>query len=128
MSRFIALLALIIFSVTICLGLENKKDTIKFENKIHKFDTTAVDSKAISYEFVFENRGKAPLVILKSEVSCKCVKIKYDKTPILPGKKGTIKVIFNPKGMSKGLFTRNIKIYSNAQNKREILTVMGVVK
>ena len=101
---------------------------MKFENKVHKFDTISVGDKAVSYEFTFKNSGSVPLVILNSSISCKCTKVKYSKKPILPGKKGVIKVTFNPKGVIAGVFTKNIQIYSNTKTKREILTIMGVIK
>ena len=110
------------------MGGETKKAEIKFKNKIHKFDTISIDRKAVSYEFVFENKGTAPLVILRSSIACKCTKVKYSKKPILPGEKGSIKVIFNPKGVVAGAYTKNIQIYFNTENKREILTIMGVIK
>ena len=117
-----------LFSVTLCFGDDTKKPVIKFVNKVHKFDSITASKGSVSHEFIFKNVGTIPLVILKSSITCKCTKVKYSKKPILPGEKGVIKVTFNPRGVIHGVFTKNIQIYSNAKNRREILTIMGVLK
>lgn len=128
MLKHTLLLSIMLLIATFSFGDEGQKAQIKFEQKVFKFDTISVDGKSQSYEFVFENKGTAPLVISRSYVNCKCTKVTYDKSPILPGKKGKIKVTFKPKGQKVGAFSKNIQIYSNAGNKREILTIMGVLK
>lgn len=128
MGRFSVLIILLIFGVTFCFGEGAKKSIIKFDNKVYKFDTITLGDRAVSHEFVFENRGEVPLIILSSSISCKCTKVKYSKKPLLPGMKDSIKVTFNPKGLSAGVFTKNIKIISNAEGAREILTIMGVIE
>ncbi len=84
----------------------------KFEGKVHKFPKT-LEGALLQHDYVFENTGDAPLIIQDIKVSCTCTKFQFPKTPILPGKKGTIKVSFDTQGKI-GYQDRILEIHSNA--------------
>ena len=97
---------------------------IQFENKVHDFgQIQEVDGK-VTHEFVFKNTGNAPLVISQVRVSCGCTTPKWTKTPIEPGKTGSITATYNPIGR-KGAFSSSITIISNAAENQERLTLRG---
>ena len=122
----------IIFTlIAICVasvGFMMKADggpVMTFEEKIHDFGTINEVDGPVSYSFEFTNTGDEPLVIINANASCGCTRPEYSKEPIRPGKKGKIKVTYNPAGRP-GEFDKEVKIRING-NKRPILRVTGVV-
>ena len=71
---------------------------ITFDEKSHDFGTIKEADGPVSYSFKFENTGDEPLVIINVNASCGCTRPDYPKEPIRPGKKGEIKVTYNPAG------------------------------
>lgn len=79
-----------------------------------------------SHIFDISNTGKDPLVITRITASCGCAQPEWSKVPIEPGKKGEIKISYNPKGRP-GPFHKSIAIHSNAKNGRLNLYIKGHV-
>ncbi|MCB0699338.1 MAG: DUF1573 domain-containing protein [Chitinophagales bacterium] len=81
--------------------------------------------------FKFKNVGKEPLIIQAATASCGCTVPTWPKAPILPGKTGEIKVVYNTQGRV-GPINKEIFIQSNAVNpdgeERFILRIKGMVK
>jgi hypothetical protein len=71
------------------------------------------DQKNAEHIFQFKNVGKTPLIIANASASCGCTVPEFPKEPIMPGKKGQLKVTFNTAGKS-GPFDKAIYIQSNA--------------
>lgn len=67
------------------------------EKSVHKFPKTK-EGEVLEHTFIFTNTGSAPLIINEYSVACKCTKVVFSDEPILPGKKGTVKVIFDTEG------------------------------
>lgn len=102
----------------------------KFNDLTHDFGTLPEGPQAV-HMFEFTNTGKEPLIIQSVTASCGCTTPEWPKQPILPGKKGKIKVMYNTQGRV-GPFTKEVYILSNAQNpdgkERFELTIKGTVK
>jgi len=91
------------------------KNAPKFEfigGETHDFGNLT-DQKDAEYVFQFKNTGKTPLIIANASASCGCTVPEFPKEPILPGKKGQLKVTFHTAGKS-GPFDKAIYIQSNA--------------
>ena len=91
------------------------KNAPKFEfagGEMHDFGNLT-DQKDAEYTFQFKNTGKTPLIITNASASCGCTVPEFPKEPILPGKKGQIKVTFHTAGKS-GPFDKAVYIMSNA--------------
>lgn len=91
------------------------KNAPKFEfagGETHDFGNLT-DQKNGEYTFQFKNSGKTPLIITAASASCGCTVPEFPKEPILPGKKGEIKVTYNTAGKS-GPFDKTVYIQSNA--------------
>jgi hypothetical protein len=71
-----------------------KMPTMDFKDTLHNF-TTIKEGEMVTYDFDFMNSGKSPLIISSATGSCGCTIAEYPHDPVLPGKGGTIKVIFN---------------------------------
>ena len=126
MKRFIfTLIAICVASVGFIMKAEDNGPVMTFEEKIHDFGTIKEADGPVSYSFEFTNTGNEPLVIINVNASCGCTRPEYSKEPIRPGKKGEIKVTYNPAGRP-GEFDKEVKIRTNG-NKRPILRITGVV-
>ncbi|MCL7754985.1 DUF1573 domain-containing protein [Polaribacter sp. Z022] len=75
--------------------------------------------------FVFTNVGDKPLIIKNIQSTCGCTVPEKPEKPIMPGKKGEIKVSYNTKIV--GGFSKTITIFSNAKTPRKMIRIRGVV-
>ncbi|MCL2245805.1 MAG: DUF1573 domain-containing protein [Lentimicrobiaceae bacterium] len=76
--------------------------------------------------FTFTNVGNKPLVLFDVIVSCDCTEVEWQKEPVMPGKKGTIKAVYTAK--TAGVIAKQITVQSNAQTDRVRLQLKGNVK
>jgi hypothetical protein len=118
MKTFISILILFLFSFSI-----NAQE--------FKFEKATIDygkiSKGANGEriFIFTNIGDQPLIITNIKSSCGCTIPKKPEGPIMPGKKGEIKVSYDTKRV--GGFSKSITIFSNAKESRKIIKIKGIV-
>lgn len=100
---------------------------ISFTKKAHDFGNIREVNGAVSYDFEFTNTGNAPVLIKNVESSCGCTSPQWTKQPILPGKKGFVKAIFDPKDRP-GYFDKTITVFSNAKTSVVELKIKGTVE
>ena len=84
-----------------------------------------VFSKPVTAEFVLKNDGRKPLVINNVLKSCGCTEVDYPKTSIAAGESFVIKAVYDAKQM--GTFTKQVCLYTNADEEPFILTMRGKV-
>ena len=99
--------------------------TIEFETTEHDFGTIPYKGEG-TYEFVFKNTGKAPLLLTNVRSSCGCTVPEWPKEPINKGKQGKIKVSYNTR--ISGNFAKSISVYSNATEGPVVLVIRGKVE
>lgn len=97
-----------------------------FEKTTHDFGTIAEELGTVSYEFVFKNTGKTPLVINRVVASCGCTTPEWPKEPVAPGKSAKVKATYSAKNRP-GAFNKTISIYTNTQEGAIPITIKGVV-
>ncbi len=93
--------------------------TISFaQNKLSevvKFKTETIDLGKIKHNspatatFVVTNIGKSPLIIETASPTCGCTIGNYTKSPILPGKTGTITATYDAKSIGIVAKSMNVK-------------------
>lgn len=120
---FIIAALLIVPVVTANAG---KKAEIKFTENSYDFGSVPEHGGKVSHTFEFTNTGDANLVIVDAKADCGCTVPEYPSAPIAPGKKGKIKVTFNPL-YRPGAFTKVITIRSNAKQKKARIKISGIV-
>lgn len=98
---------------------------MKFDKTTHNFGTFSEESPVVTGTFTFTNIGDAPLVIHQAIASCGCTVPEYTKEPIMPGKKGTLKVTYNGTGKYPGHFKKSITLRTNAKTEIVRLYVEG---
>ncbi len=105
---------------------QKKRAEITFKGDIeHDFGTIAYDGDG-SYEFVFKNTGKIPLIITQVKSSCGCTVPTYPKEPVKVKKEASIKVRYDTKRAGK--FSKTVTVYSNAVNSPTVLRINGFVE
>ena len=102
----------------------NDAPTIEFEELVHEFGTIIQGGDG-TFEFIFENTGKEPLIINNVKSSCGCTKPEWSAEPVKKGQKSSVKVGYNTRLV--GPFTKTITVYSNANNAIVTLTIKGTV-
>lgn len=106
---------------------DKKAPAITLAERSHSFGIIHENGGPVSYEFKFKNTGDAPLVIISANASCGCTRPSYPQAPIKPGKTGTIKVTYLPKGRP-GEFNKTVKVRTNdPHHKRVNLKISGNV-
>ena len=127
MKRDIVLLLLLsVVSIGFAQEVKQKdKGEMKFETTRHYFGTFAQDTAIVTYDFVFTNTGKSPLIIHTASASCGCTVPEYTLEPIMPGCKGKIKVTYNGKGKRPGVFRKSITIHNNGKQSPVRLYIEG---
>lgn len=104
---------------------DKKSPEIVFETTSHDFGTVPFDGNG-TYDFVFKNTGKEPLVLSNVHASCGCTSPEWPRQPIKKGEKAVIKVKYNTKIV--GAFTKYVTVTSNAKTASVTLTIKGMVE
>ena len=137
MNKFF-LLILLGFMLFSCGNTEitedNYTDLIDMENPpVMTFDTpeynfgTIIEGEKVQYMFHFTNTGKGPLVISSVSASCGCTVPKnWPRTPIKPGEKAYIEVIFDSEG-KVGNSSKNLVVMANTQPTENYIRLKGTV-
>lgn len=99
-------------------------ELIKFDNESHAFGKVK-KGIPVSFEFNFTNPTRKPLIIEDATAECGCTKPEYPQKPIMPGKKGTIKVTYDAK--EGGTFTKKVTVKLVNVSDPKILTITGEV-
>lgn len=86
---------------------------IKFDKTVHNFGQFSETDSKQSCVFTFTNVGDKPLVVNQALASCGCTAPKYTKTPVMPGEKGELKVVYNGAGRMLGHFKKTITVRTN---------------
>ena len=139
MKKICALIVLA-FAVSFCTAQNSKQNSktqassstpavaeIQFDKNVCDLGTVKLNEVATD-TFTFTNVGKKPLVLYNVTAACNCTKVEYSTAPVMPGKTGTIKVIFKAdKPDDVGARTKRITVDSNAKSDRVILTLKANV-
>ena len=79
------------------------------------------EGEMVSFVYELANTGKTELFIQAVRAPCGCTKTKYDKTPIRPGKKGSIEVTFDT-NRRPGVQRKTITVTTNTDPSNTVLT------
>lgn len=100
------------------------QSAVKFNETKHSFGKVKQDVPAVT-EFTFKNTSKAPVIIETAAPSCGCTTPAYPKAPILPGKTGKIKVVYNSEAV--GHFSKSVTVKFAKEEQPVILLIDGDV-
>jgi hypothetical protein len=100
---------------------------IQFEKMEANYGTIDYDSDPVR-EVKFKNVGTEPLLITNATGSCGCTVPEYPKSPIMPGKEGSLKIKYDTK--REGAFTKTVTVVTNEpdSDNKHVINVTGTVK
>lgn len=107
-----------------------KDNVINITNSI-VWNSESIDVGAIPQNtpkpivFEFKNTGKTAIIITNVQGSCGCTATDYTKTPIAPGKTGTVTATYN--AVNRGAFTKTVSVTTNVDKAPKVLTIKGTV-
>lgn len=104
---------------------EKKTAQMTLAEHVHDFGDVPRRGGDLHYEFAYTNTGSAPLVLLRVQTSCSCLKASFSKRPVAPGASEVIRITYEPLKSEPGSFNKVIQVYSNSAGGRELLTVQG---
>ena len=127
-KTLLLLMAVVIASLTFQFEAKSKKGKGQIRFEEYSYDFGIVDEKGgpVSHEFVFYNDGDASIAIREATATCGCTRPEYPQKPIAPGKKGVIKVTYNPLGRP-GPIDRMVTVKTTGSPKKVLLKLKGSV-
>lgn len=99
--------------------------SVQIIDSVYDFGTVKEGERVI-YNYRFKNTGNKPLIISSAQASCGCTVPEKPEEPIMPGKTGFLKVVFNSEGRV-GPAHKEIMVASNAYPGFPTLLLKGVV-
>ena len=87
---------------------------VAFEWNVGKFSKKETPLRGAVYPFT--NTGNAPLVVNDVAPKCGCLRVDWIRTPVPPGGKGWVKVIYNGYQQLPHYFKKNAVVHTNAPN------------
>ncbi|MDR0542611.1 MAG: DUF1573 domain-containing protein [Dysgonamonadaceae bacterium] len=103
----------------------NKAITV--DKTVHDFGTITEADGPKSATFTVTNNTDTPVLITNARPSCGCTTPDWTKTPIEPGKTGTVTAKYDPKG-HPGPFDKTVTIYTNGTPDRITVHITGTVQ
>lgn len=99
-------------------------EVIKFNEAAHNFGKIP-QGKPVTYDFVFTNISKEPIVIERAQASCGCTTPKWPQEAIMPGKSGVINVGYNAAAVSP--FDKSITVKIAGIDEQTSIKINGEV-
>ena len=126
-KRLVMVLLAALFAIVPAMAKGDKGDP--------KFAATTIDMGVMpenggprTVTFEFTNVGNGSMIITGATAQCGCTRPTYSEAPVAPGRKGTVKVTYNPKGRP-GAFSKTITVrMAGAKKNKVILKIKGSVK
>ena len=116
----------LLFTIFLTGLFAQSKPEIKFNKTIHDYGSVKEEVEVAVSDFEFTNIGKSPVIIQRVIASCGCTAPTYTREPVLPGKKGEVKVAYHTTHRP-GNFRKSIRVYTNVPDTVYTLTVKGNV-
>lgn len=107
-------------------SVTESKATFYVKELTHNFGDNLSINKEYTYDFVYFNTGKTPLIINDIKTSCHCTTADYTKEPLRPGESAKIHVML--KEQIHGYFRRSITVFTNSAKKKTFLYITGNIK
>ncbi len=100
-----------------------------FPDSVCNIGEIAENDPPRTYRFRYENRSDKPIVILRVDTSCGCVKSSFSRKPIAPRATGEVLITFDPHGREGALY-KQMPVYTSASGNRPAirLALSGTVK
>ncbi len=125
--RHIILVFLVLIGAATAAAASKGKAEALFKEKTYSFGEIPEKGGKVTHEFEFVNSGDSNLLIVDATAECGCTRPEYPQAPVAPGKKGVIKVTYNPLGRP-GSFDKSVTVKTNGNPRKIRLKIKGYVK
>ena len=125
-GAFVIVMLLSLFLSFQAIAKTKEKAQVKFSETTFDFGYIKENGGPVSHEFTFTNEGPGNLVILDAKAECGCTTPEFPDAPVAEGKKGKIKVTYNPLGRPGG-FTKVVTVKTNGSPSKISLKIRGTV-
>lgn len=122
----LAVAAVVLTALPAGAGKKEGRAAVKFESYRMELGNVPEKGGPVSCEFAFTNTGDGNLLIIDAKATCGCTRPEYPRNPIAPGKKGKVKVTYNPLGRP-GPIDRTVTVTTNGKPKKVRLHIVGNV-
>jgi len=120
-------LFIVIFSFYSSAQKSIQGPSLKFTKENHNYGKVHIDNLPDGkIDIEFTNDGNQPLVLSNVKACCGTRVLDWPKEPILPGKKGTIKIEFRLQPRVQTI-SRTVTVFSNSPNSPDIFRITGEV-
>ncbi|HYW95694.1 MAG TPA: DUF1573 domain-containing protein, partial [Bacteroidales bacterium] len=127
MKRYVFQLLVFIMAAPVVAMAQQKVANISFDETVYDFGNIKEADGNVSHTFDFVNTGSEPLIVQNVAPSCGCTTPTWTKEPVMPGEKGKITAVFNPRNRP-GHFDKYITVQSNASQASVRLRITGKVE
>jgi hypothetical protein len=108
------------------LSDSTKFTTVKWLDTLVDFGTVTAGQR-VNVQFRFVNTGNKPLVIGSVVAGCGCTVPEYPKEPVMPGKEGYIKAVFNSINQPPTVH-KTVSVAMNTRKQTYDLSFIGEIK
>lgn len=101
--------------------------TVKWLDSLQDFGTVKEGEK-VNLTFRFRNTGEKPLVVESAVAGCGCTVPEYTQEPVMPGKEGFIKAVFNSSNQPP-MVHKSVNVIMNTKGTQmHTVSFMGEIK
>lgn len=126
MKKYLIIIIAALLLLPLGAQARGEKGKMVFDESVFDFGTIKEANGPVSHEFEFINSGNGNLVIIDCTAQCGCTRPTFPKKPIAPGKRGKIKVTYNPAGRP-GAFKKVVTVKNNGSPQKVKITIKGTV-
>lgn len=118
---------LIIFMFVSTITFGQAVEELRFTEQNHDFGLIKEVDGPAEYQFDFTNTTEVPITITNVRASCGCTTPAWTHEPVLPGAKGFIKAVYNPRNRP-GPFHKTLTVTTNGKVSSVVLRIQGKVE
>lgn len=101
--------------------------TVQWLDSLKDFGTVKEGEK-VDLTFRFRNTGDKPLLVQSAVAGCGCTVPEYTREPVMPGKEGFIKAVFNSSGQPP-MVHKSVSVEMNTKGTQvHTVSFMGEIK
>jgi Protein of unknown function (DUF1573) len=102
-------------------------EELKFTETDHDFGLIREVDGPAEYQFEFTNIAESPITITNVRASCGCTTPAWTREPVMPGKSGFIKAVYDPRNRP-GPFHKTLTVSTSGRQSTIILRIQGKVE
>ena len=102
-------------------------EVLKFVEQNHDFGLIKEVDGPAEYQFDFTNTTQVPVKITNVRASCGCTTPAWTREPVMPGEKGFIKAVYNPRNRP-GPFHKTLTVSTDSKQSTIVLRIQGKVE